>query len=134
MTNLELPGGEISASMWGSAISSTIPHATVSAGSGKRGKHMTAIPAAQTPTNTAPRRATIGPAAMLAPRSLDQQGCSRHRTRNTGCNLSPTHDELEAGSGMAKGIKQGWPAVLSSLKSFLETGRGIDLFAKSKSA
>ena len=48
--------------------------------------------------------------------------------------LTVTHDELEAGSGMAKGIKQGWPAVLSSLKSFLETGRGIDLFAKPKSA
>ena len=39
--------------------------------------------------------------------------------------LTVTHDELEAGSGMAKGIKQGWPAVLSSLKSFLETGRGM---------
>jgi uncharacterized protein YndB with AHSA1/START domain len=48
--------------------------------------------------------------------------------------LTVTHDELEAGSGMAKGISQGWPAVLSSLKSFLETGRGIDLFAKPKVA
>ncbi|RUU12052.1 polyketide cyclase, partial [Mesorhizobium sp. M7A.T.Ca.TU.009.01.3.2] len=27
---------------------------------------------------------------------------------------------------------QGWPAVLSSLKSFLETGSGIDIFAKPK--
>ncbi|MFK0689149.1 SRPBCC family protein [Mesorhizobium sp. IMUNJ 23033] len=48
--------------------------------------------------------------------------------------LTVTHDELEAGSGMAKGISQGWPAVLSSMKSFLETGSGIDLFAKPKSA
>jgi uncharacterized protein YndB with AHSA1/START domain len=48
--------------------------------------------------------------------------------------LTVTHDELEAGSGMAKGVKQGWPAVLSSLKSFLEIGRGIDLKAKPKSA
>ena len=48
--------------------------------------------------------------------------------------LTVTHDELEAGSGMEKGIKQGWPIVLSSLKSFLETGSGIDLFAKPKSA
>jgi uncharacterized protein YndB with AHSA1/START domain len=47
--------------------------------------------------------------------------------------LTVTHDELEAGSGMAKGIAQGWPAVLSSLKSLLETGRGIDIFAKPKS-
>jgi uncharacterized protein YndB with AHSA1/START domain len=44
--------------------------------------------------------------------------------------LTVTHDELEAGSGMAKGIQQGWPIVLSSLKSLLETGHGIDVFAK----
>ena len=46
--------------------------------------------------------------------------------------LTVTHDELEAGSGMAKGIQQGWPIVLSSLKSLLETGEGIDVFAKPK--
>jgi uncharacterized protein YndB with AHSA1/START domain len=48
--------------------------------------------------------------------------------------LTVTHDELEAGSGMAKGIQQGWPIVLSSLKSLLETGHGIDVFAKPKAA
>ena len=48
--------------------------------------------------------------------------------------LTVTHDELEAGSGMAKGISKGWPVVLSSLKSFLETGRAIDVFAKPKAA
>lgn len=48
--------------------------------------------------------------------------------------LTVTHDELKAGSGMANGIRKGWPAVLSSLKSFLETGRGIDVFAKPKAA
>jgi uncharacterized protein YndB with AHSA1/START domain len=48
--------------------------------------------------------------------------------------LTVTHDELEAGSGMAKGISKGWPVVLSSLKSFLETGRGLDAFAKPKAA
>lgn len=47
--------------------------------------------------------------------------------------LTVTHDELEAGSGMASGVTKGWPAVLSSLKSFLETGSGIDVFAKPKS-
>lgn len=46
--------------------------------------------------------------------------------------LTVTHDELVAGSGMDKGIRQGWPIVLSSLKSLLETGRGIDVFAKPK--
>ena len=44
--------------------------------------------------------------------------------------LTVTHDELEAGSGMASGIQKGWPIVLSSLKSLLETGEGIDVFAK----
>ncbi|WP_404405613.1 SRPBCC family protein [Pelagibacterium halotolerans] len=48
--------------------------------------------------------------------------------------LTVTHDELEAGSGMANGISKGWPIVLSSLKSFLETGRGLDVFAKPKAA
>lgn len=48
--------------------------------------------------------------------------------------LTVTHDDLEVGSGMANGVKQGWPPVLSSLKSLLETGHGIDLFAKPKAA
>ncbi|MBT1157564.1 SRPBCC domain-containing protein [Aminobacter anthyllidis] len=53
---------------------------------------------------------------------------------DTMVRLTVTHDELEAGSGMANGISKGWPIVLSSLKSFLETGRAIDVFAKPKSA
>jgi hypothetical protein len=43
--------------------------------------------------------------------------------------LTVTHDELEPGSGMATGIQRGWPIVLSSLKSLLETGQGMDVFA-----
>lgn len=46
--------------------------------------------------------------------------------------LTVTHDELQGGSGMARGIQQGWPVVLSSLKSLLETGQGIDVFARPK--
>lgn len=48
--------------------------------------------------------------------------------------LTVTHDELEAGSGMAKGISKGWPLVLSSMKSLLETGRGLDVFAEARTA
>ena len=48
--------------------------------------------------------------------------------------LTVSHEELQAGSGMANGIQKGWPIVLSSLKSFLETGRGLDVFAKPKAA
>ena len=44
--------------------------------------------------------------------------------------LTVTHEELEPGSGMDTGIRQGWPIVLSSLKSLLETGKGLDVFAK----
>ncbi|RWP34218.1 SRPBCC family protein [Mesorhizobium sp.] len=48
--------------------------------------------------------------------------------------LTVSHDDLEAGSGMANGIKRGWPIVLSSLKSFLETGQAIDVFAKPRAS
>lgn len=48
--------------------------------------------------------------------------------------LTVTHDDLAADGKMAKGISQGWPVVLSSMKSFLETGRGVDLSAKPKAA
>jgi len=41
--------------------------------------------------------------------------------------LTVTHDELELGSKMATDISGGWPIVLSSLKSLLETGQGIDI-------
>lgn len=48
--------------------------------------------------------------------------------------LTVSHDDLVVGSGMANGVSKGWPIVLSSLKSLLETGRGLDVFAKPKAA
>jgi len=36
--------------------------------------------------------------------------------------LTLTHDELTADSPVASGIRRGWPAILSSLKSLLERG------------
>lgn len=48
--------------------------------------------------------------------------------------LTVTHDDLIADSGMARGVSKGWPIILSSLKSFVETGRGLDIFAKPKAA
>lgn len=41
--------------------------------------------------------------------------------------LTVTHDELEPGSNMLRGISRGWPMVLSSLKTLLETGKAIDV-------
>ena len=39
--------------------------------------------------------------------------------------LTVTHSQLRAGTDMAKNIAIGWPRVLSSLKSFLETGQPL---------
>jgi uncharacterized protein YndB with AHSA1/START domain len=40
------------------------------------------------------------------------------------------HEDLEAGSNMEGSISEGWPRVLSSLKSLLETGRALDTWAR----
>ena len=39
--------------------------------------------------------------------------------------LTVTHDHLEPGSEMLEGITDGWPKVLASLKSLMETGRPL---------
>jgi uncharacterized protein YndB with AHSA1/START domain len=39
--------------------------------------------------------------------------------------LTVVHDQLEPGSDMEKGIVDGWPKVLSSLKSLLESGHAL---------
>jgi uncharacterized protein YndB with AHSA1/START domain len=39
--------------------------------------------------------------------------------------LTVTHDQLTPGSEMLEGITEGWPKVLSSLKSLLESGRPL---------
>lgn len=46
--------------------------------------------------------------------------------------LTVIHDQLVPGSSMDKGIRQGWPRVLSSLKTFLETGKPLPTWAKQK--
>lgn len=40
--------------------------------------------------------------------------------------LTITHDDFEEGSKIFGMIRNGWPAVLSSMKSFLETGRALE--------
>ena len=44
--------------------------------------------------------------------------------------LTVTHDGLIPGAPMDKGIRNGWPRVLSSLKSYLETGKPLPTWAK----
>jgi len=45
-------------------------------------------------------------------------------------NLVVTHDKFSKGSDMDKKVSWGWPRVLSSLKSYLEIGKGLDIFCK----
>lgn len=40
--------------------------------------------------------------------------------------LTVTHDQFKANSTMAGKVSWGWPRVLSSLKSYLETGKALD--------
>ena len=44
--------------------------------------------------------------------------------------LKVTHDQFKAGSTMHGRVSGGWPRVLSSLKTFLETGKGLNIFCK----
>jgi uncharacterized protein YndB with AHSA1/START domain len=41
--------------------------------------------------------------------------------------LTVTHEELVVGSPMHKGVSTGWPAILSSLKTLLETGQPMPM-------
>ena len=45
--------------------------------------------------------------------------------------LTVTHGNFKAGSTMAGKVSSGWPRVLSSMKSFLETGKGLKVFSRS---
>src|ERR1039457_4333366 len=43
--------------------------------------------------------------------------------------LTVTHGNFKTGSTMLGKFSSGWPRVLSSLKSFLETGKGLNVWA-----
>jgi uncharacterized protein YndB with AHSA1/START domain len=49
------------------------------------------------------------------------------RTVDDLVRLDVVHSKLSA--DMARGVSRGWPLVLSSMKSFLETGKPIDVMA-----
>jgi uncharacterized protein YndB with AHSA1/START domain len=44
--------------------------------------------------------------------------------------LTVTHDKFVTRSKMAGKVAWGWPRVLSSLKTFLETGKGLNIFCR----
>jgi uncharacterized protein YndB with AHSA1/START domain len=43
--------------------------------------------------------------------------------------LNVVHGDFKPGSPMANKVSQGWPLVLASMKSYLETGTGFDIWA-----
>jgi uncharacterized protein YndB with AHSA1/START domain len=43
--------------------------------------------------------------------------------------VTVTHDELAPGSETARNVANGWPRVMSSMKSLLETGRALETWA-----
>jgi DNA-binding transcriptional ArsR family regulator/uncharacterized protein YndB with AHSA1/START domain len=43
------------------------------------------------------------------------------------CKLTVTHDDFDAGSPVLAGVSQGWPPILASLKTLLETGEPLTL-------
>jgi uncharacterized protein YndB with AHSA1/START domain len=53
-------------------------------------------------------------------------------TYGDGVRLTVTHSELEPDSPMLSGISRGWPLVLSSLKTLLETGEPLPGTSKRK--
>ena len=80
-----------------------------------------------------PRRLVLTWASPADPAAHSRVTCEIEPFENMA-RLTVTHDELPAGSKMASDIGNGWPRVLSSLKSFLETGHGLDVFAQPKAA
>jgi uncharacterized protein YndB with AHSA1/START domain len=66
-------------------------------------------------------------------RPKEEDDSSRHsrvtfdiaRDGEAGIRLTVTHEDLERDPQMLAGISGGWPRVLSSLKTFLETGRSL---------
>lgn len=47
--------------------------------------------------------------------------------------LDVVHSDLEIDSGMHSGVSEGWPLVLSNMKTYLEGGKPMDIMAIMKS-
>lgn len=48
--------------------------------------------------------------------------------------LTVTHEDFPPGSAVLKGISQGWPAILSSLKTYLERGAAMEMTERARVA
>ncbi|MDI1343135.1 MAG: SRPBCC family protein [Pseudolabrys sp.] len=77
-----------------------------------------------------PKRLVISwadPASATQPEKVSRVEFNIEPYKDDSVKLTVSHTELEPGSGMERGISKGWPAVLSALKSFLETGKATPL-------
>ncbi|MCK9915832.1 SRPBCC family protein [Microbacteriaceae bacterium K1510] len=74
-----------------------------------------------------PKRLVITWATPTQPNDISRVTFEIERHREDTLRLTVTHTDLEPGSTMERGISAGWPLVLSSLKSFLETGQSVPL-------
>src|SRR5712664_4077400 len=81
--------------------------------------------------STPPRRLVITWAFPADAQNQDKHTCVTFDIEPVGkaVRLKVTHDELESGSDMEKGITRGWPVVLSNPKTLLETGQAMEIKA-----
>lgn len=76
--------------------------------------------------NERPRRLVItwaSPSGAADPAKVSRVVFEIEPHKDEAVRLTVTHSDLEPGSEMLRGITQGWPLVLSALKSWLETGK-----------
>jgi uncharacterized protein YndB with AHSA1/START domain len=104
------------------------------AANGKVGDHMTAVSPAGKQAHRDPILESDPPRRLSyawQPLYKDLQGERPSRVTfeltpfKDQTRLTVIHDEFDVGSKIFGLISKGWPAVLSSLKSFLETGKGL---------
>ena len=102
---------------------------------GKPGDHMTAMsPAGQKAhddpilESDPPRRLVYGwkPLYKDVPNERASRVTFELKPIKGQTRLTVIHDDFDEGSRIFEMISSGWPAVLSSLKSFLETGQGLE--------
>ena len=101
---------------------------------GKAGDHMTAFNPAGKQAHDDPIIESDPPRRLVydwKPLYKDMQGERPSRVTfeleafKDQTKLTVVHDQFDEGSKIFGMISKGWPAVLSSLKSFLETGKGL---------
>src|SRR5690349_19362317 len=67
----------------------------------------------------------LAPGAPKTPESRVTFSIERAGPENV--KLTVVHDQLDVPEQLAEGLRDGWPAILSSLKTLLETGAALDI-------